>query len=176
MYRIDDPSAATSLPVPEVAGAEGFWTEGNPVAGVAATLERASWFNMVQEELRAIAVTGGQTPSKTSYNQILLALQAMFGAGRVGHAYTANDWVPLPGGLIVQWGQFLQSDNGTPVAYNVVVPIAFPNGALQAFLTPGNAVPNSGCGTVEFFSKTALSGFTNANTASRTWRFLVIGY
>lgn len=176
MYRIDDASAVTSMPTPEAAGAEGFWTEGNPATGVPATLERASWFNAIQEELRAIAVAGGQTPSKTSYNQILLALQAMFGAGRVGHAYTANDWVPLPGGLIVQFGQFVQSDNGTSVAYLTPLPIAFPNGGLQGFLTPGNAVPASGSGSVESIGKSSFGGFTTANTAVRTWRFFVIGF
>jgi hypothetical protein len=59
MFRIDDPSATASLPAPEAAGTEGYWTEGNPGSGVPATLERASWFNMVQEELRAVVVAGG---------------------------------------------------------------------------------------------------------------------
>jgi hypothetical protein len=77
MFRIDDPSAAASLPAPEAAGTEGYWTEGNPGSGVPATLERASWFNMVQEELRAVVVAGGLTPSKTSYNQLLNAIKAL---------------------------------------------------------------------------------------------------
>lgn len=77
MYRIDDPSASTTLPVPEAALAEGFWTEGSPGTGTPATLERASWFNMVQEELRSIVVAGGLTPSKTTYNQVLKAIQAL---------------------------------------------------------------------------------------------------
>lgn len=78
MYRIDDPSASATLPTPEAALTEGYWTEGNPGTGTPATLERASWFNMVQEELRAVAVAGGLTPSKTTYNQILTALKSMF--------------------------------------------------------------------------------------------------
>jgi len=78
MYRIDDPSASATLPVPEAALTEGYWTEGNPGSGILATLERASWFNMVQEELRAIPVAAGLTPSKTTYNQILTALKSMF--------------------------------------------------------------------------------------------------
>jgi hypothetical protein len=78
MYRIDDATAATTLPVPEAALTEGYWTEGNPGTGTPATLERASWFNMVQEELRAIPVAAGLTPSKTAYNQILTALKSMF--------------------------------------------------------------------------------------------------
>jgi hypothetical protein len=78
MYRIDDPSASPILPTPEAALTEGYWTEGNPGSGTQATLERASWFNMVQEELRAIPVAAGLTPSKTTYNQILTALKACF--------------------------------------------------------------------------------------------------
>jgi len=77
MRRIDDPSAVLVLPTPEAAGTEGFFTEGVP--GVTqATLVRASFLNMVQEELRAIVVAGGLTPSKTTYNQILSALNVMF--------------------------------------------------------------------------------------------------
>lgn len=75
MFRIDDPSAATTLPVPEAAGTERFFTEGVP--GVtAATLVRASFLNMIQEELRAIVVAGGLTPSKTNYTQLLTALRS----------------------------------------------------------------------------------------------------
>lgn len=77
MYRIDDPSASPTLPTPEAANTEGYWTEGNPATGTPATLERASWFNMIQEELRAIVVAGGLTPSKTTYTQVLQAIQAL---------------------------------------------------------------------------------------------------
>lgn len=78
MYRIDDPSASPTLPAPEAALTEGYWTEGNPATGTPATLERASWFNMVQEELRAIPVAAGIVPSKVVYTQILAALMSMF--------------------------------------------------------------------------------------------------
>jgi len=80
MYRIDDATAATSLPAPESAGTEGYFTEGNPAAGTPATNVRGSWLNMIQEELRAVVVAGGLTPSKTTYNQVLSALIAMSGA------------------------------------------------------------------------------------------------
>ncbi|ASW00129.1 hypothetical protein [Paraburkholderia aromaticivorans] len=78
MFRIDDPSAATSLPAPEAAGTEGYWTEGNPASGTPATLERASWFNMIQEELCSILAAAGITRAKTSYNQVNAALQKMY--------------------------------------------------------------------------------------------------
>lgn len=75
MFRIDDATAATALPAPEAAGTEGYFTEGNPTAGTPATNVRGSWLNMIQEELRAIVVAGGLTPSKTTYNQVLSAIK-----------------------------------------------------------------------------------------------------
>lgn len=107
MFRIDDATAATALPVPEAAGTEGYWTEGNPATGVPATLERASWFNMVQEELRAIVVAGGLTPSKTTYNQILSAIKRIcqntivLADTGAANAYTAANATPLVAGT---WG------------------------------------------------------------------------
>ncbi|WP_454862472.1 hypothetical protein [Paraburkholderia fungorum] len=107
MYRIDDPSASPTLPVPEAALTEGYWTEGNPGSGIVATLERASWFNMVQEELRAIVVAAGLTPSKTTYNQVLSAIKrigqntvVLADTGAV-NAYTAVNAVPLVAGTWV---------------------------------------------------------------------------
>ncbi|WP_406867208.1 hypothetical protein [Paraburkholderia fungorum] len=107
MYRIDDPSASPTLPVPEAALTEGYWTEGNPGSGIIATLERASWFNMVQEELRAIVVAAGLTPSKTTYNQVLSAIKRI-GQNTVvladtgaANAYTAVNAVPLVAGTWV---------------------------------------------------------------------------
>ncbi|MET3132226.1 hypothetical protein AAKU55_002496 [Oxalobacteraceae bacterium GrIS 1.11] len=76
MRRIDDPSASPVLPAPEAAGTEGYFTEGAP--GVTpATLVRASFLNMVQEELRNIVVAGGLIPAKTVYNQVLSAIKAL---------------------------------------------------------------------------------------------------
>jgi hypothetical protein len=78
MYRIDDATAATSLPVPEAAGTEGFFTEGNPATGTPATNVRGSWLNMIQEELCSILAAAGITRAKTTYNQVNAALQKMY--------------------------------------------------------------------------------------------------
>ncbi|MBR7961259.1 hypothetical protein KDW41_12465 [Burkholderia vietnamiensis] len=78
MYRIDDATAATSLPAPEAAGTEGYFTEGNPTAGTPATNVRGSWLNMIQEELCAILAAAGIIRSKTTYNQVNSALQKMY--------------------------------------------------------------------------------------------------
>lgn len=96
MYRIDDSSAAASIPTPEAAGPEGFFTEGNPVLNIQGTRERASWFNMVQEELRAIVMAAGLTPSKTTYNQVLTSIETLIEARAGNYALdsgTANAYV-----------------------------------------------------------------------------------
>jgi hypothetical protein len=77
MYRIDDATAGTSLPTPETAESEGYWIEGNPATGTPATKIRASWLNMIQEELRAIVIAAGLTPSKTTYTQVRDAIKAL---------------------------------------------------------------------------------------------------
>ncbi|EIN02303.1 hypothetical protein WQE_04922 [Paraburkholderia hospita] len=78
MYRIDDATAGTSLPTPETAATEGYWIEGNPATGTPATKIRASWLNMIQEELCAILAAAGIARSKTTYNQVNSALQKLY--------------------------------------------------------------------------------------------------
>lgn len=78
MFRIDDATAATSIPTPEAAGTEGYFTGGNPATATPATKVRASWLNMIQEELCAILAAAGITRSKTTYNQVNQALQKLY--------------------------------------------------------------------------------------------------
>jgi hypothetical protein len=97
MFRIDDSTAASSLPAPETAGAEGFFTEGNPVAGTPATNVRGSWLNMIQEELRAFVVAGGLTPSKTTYTQVRDAALALFHG--MQKSFTSSGSFTVPAGV-----------------------------------------------------------------------------
>jgi hypothetical protein len=105
MFRIDDSTAATSMPTPEPAGSEGFFTEGSPAAGTPATNVRGSWLNMIQEELRAIVVAAGLTPDKTSHTQVRDAIQTMYGAGRLLNVQVfdtvgAATFTPTPGATL----------------------------------------------------------------------------
>lgn len=84
MYRIDDATAATSLPAPEAASTEGYFTEGNPATGTPATKVRGSWLNMVQEELRGVVTAAGLTPSKTNYMQVAAAVKALIAGAAQG--------------------------------------------------------------------------------------------
>lgn len=78
MYRIDQPTAVASIPTPPAAGTQGYFTKGDPSVGAAATIVDQDWLNRVQEELMSILTAAGTVPSKTTYNQVLTSLQALF--------------------------------------------------------------------------------------------------
>ncbi len=59
------------------ADALGEFTEGNPAAGVAATLLKASWLNAVQRELVNLVLAAGLTLDATDDSQVLKAIQAL---------------------------------------------------------------------------------------------------
>ncbi len=77
MYAIDNATAVTSMPAVSPAGAAGFFTGGNPAAGLAATVVTADWLNIVQQELLGAVNGAGITPSKTQLNQLALAVQRL---------------------------------------------------------------------------------------------------
>ncbi|BDD90857.1 hypothetical protein PanNE5_02970 [Pandoraea sp. NE5] len=143
MFRIDDATAATALPAPEAAGTEGYFTEGNPTAGTPATNVRGSWLNMIQEELRAIVVAGGLTPSKTTYNQVLSAIKRI-GQNTIvladtgaANAYTAVNATPLVAGTwidgVVQAVKIAHANTGASTyAPDGLTPIPIYGLGLQA--------------------------------------------
>lgn len=183
MFRVDDPSAVSIMPTPEAAGSEAYFTEGSP--GVTpATLVRASFLNMVQEELRSVVVAGGITPAKGVNNQLLAAINALIASPGVANFQSSkatSGYQKLPSGLIIQWGAITQSDiaNAT-TAYVWNFPIAFPNSALFGSICPGNNITwSSGavwC-SAEYWSATTMNGFTSSgSTIARTYRVFAIGY
>lgn len=84
---------------------------------------------------------------------------------RVGHSFTANDWIKLPGGLIVQWGTLSHATaDGTTVA--LTFPIAFPN---ACFTANANEVTLSQAALVAVGNKTATGcSFLIANRTGGT--------
>ena len=54
MNRIDVPSASPTLPTPDPAGTTGYFTKGNPLTAVAATIVDQDFMNSLQEELLAV--------------------------------------------------------------------------------------------------------------------------
>lgn len=78
MQRIDGPSRTASFPAPaaqgEGAGAPGFFTGGDPLAGIQPTTVSADWLNAIQEELAAVIEFPGITLDKAAHNQLLTAI------------------------------------------------------------------------------------------------------
>ncbi|WP_156162047.1 hypothetical protein [Pseudomonas sp. MRSN 12121] len=62
------------------ANAGGEWTEGNPGAGVGATLIKADWLNTVQRELVAVVEGVGLALDPTKDNQVVTAIRSISGA------------------------------------------------------------------------------------------------
>lgn len=93
MYQYDDPTCALALPAPAAPGTPGYFTDGNPGGGVAATELRSDFMNMLMMELLNVVSASGQTPSKTAYNQVLSALEACF-SPPVGQAVNLTMSVP----------------------------------------------------------------------------------
>ncbi|MBN3848358.1 hypothetical protein G3N58_16190 [Paraburkholderia sp. Ac-20342] len=80
MYQYDDPTVSSTLPTPAAAGIAGFFTDGNPASGQAATELRSDFMNMIMMELLNVVEGAALTPSKTTYNQVFTAIQSLIGA------------------------------------------------------------------------------------------------
>jgi len=74
-------------------GTPGYATDGNPATQQPATQWPAYQYNAIQEELIALIEAGGLTPSRTTDNQVLQAIQALMQSGASTYAVaggTAN--------------------------------------------------------------------------------------
>jgi hypothetical protein len=60
---------------------DGLFSAGNPFESIASTVVDAVWLNGVQEELVAIIEAAGIVPSAATKNQVLAAIQVLFGNG-----------------------------------------------------------------------------------------------
>lgn len=77
MFRVDTTTAVATLPPPKPAGTPGYFTEGNVTSGLPATVPGVDYFNMQQEEMMAVVLAAGLTPSKTNNTQLLAAIKAI---------------------------------------------------------------------------------------------------
>lgn len=152
-------------------GGATYTLSAQPNQNIVITTAFAQTTTLAPGDVIKLSVLGGNWVMSGGTTGVSLARLASLAASKSSTGYQK-----LPSGLIIQWGQFVQNDNGTALVFSTTLPIAFPNGGLQGFLTPGNAVPNSGSATVEGLTANVINGFTNANTATRTWRYFVIGY
>ena len=76
MYQYDDPTVTAIRPASTGQGTPGYFTDGNPAGGQAATILRAEFMNMLMMEL-VNAITGAGIPlSKSTFTQLKSAIEA----------------------------------------------------------------------------------------------------
>lgn len=80
MQRVHTSTAATSKPPYSATGTPGYFLKGDPLAGTPATVPGPEFFNMVQEELLAVIIAAGMTPSPTDDTQLRAAILTLIEA------------------------------------------------------------------------------------------------
>ncbi|WP_419900680.1 gp53-like domain-containing protein [Roseomonas sp. USHLN139] len=133
MKRIQHTTAAAALPaVPSLGGTLGFFTEGDPVGGIPATVVPAWWLNGIQEELAGIIEAAGLTPLASDNTQVLTALRRlMAGGGYLGVTGNLGVTIAHMGRLVAQLSTVANSTFTLPAAS------AYPDGGRVAFINLG---------------------------------------
>lgn len=86
MYQYDDPTTVSAMPAPAAPGAPGYFTDGNAATGLPATILRSDFMNMLMEELLNVVMAAGEAPSKTTYNQVVTAIEKLIQVNPGGYA------------------------------------------------------------------------------------------
>lgn len=80
MQRVTRSTAAAALPAaPSSPGTPGYFTGGDPVAAIPATVPGYEWFNGVQEELAALILRSGMTLDASVLDQVRRSLDRLYG-------------------------------------------------------------------------------------------------
>jgi hypothetical protein len=122
VYRIDVSTASATPPVPGTPGTEGFPTAGSP-GTVPATIIDPYFIYALGEELRNIALGGGQTPTKSLVNQALTAIQIIAGLGAAGQNVVTGSYQMVESDL----GKIILVDS-TSAATITLLPLPASNG------------------------------------------------
>jgi len=159
------------------AGTPGYATNGNPSAGLPATVWPAYEFNAIQDEIMNVIVAAGITPDGNNWTQLLEALTILFGAGTFSVANPG--WLDLPLGFILNFGSqnvvagstATLGGSGYAKPYTALPLLSWsnPGGTSTAGAFPGNLnVRNSGA--------TITAGtITNPNSFTIAYDWGVIG-
>ena len=82
MYQIDNLTAVAAIPPPSPVGTVGYFTDGNPATGMAATILPAEFMNMLMMENLNVLSAADITPVKGQYNQLALAIAKICGSSQ----------------------------------------------------------------------------------------------
>jgi hypothetical protein len=74
MHRIDNTTALLTLPQPIQPGSPGYFSNGDPLTGLAPTVVEADWMNSVQEEISYVIETSGLVLNKQDRTQLFQAI------------------------------------------------------------------------------------------------------
>jgi hypothetical protein len=83
MYLYDDPTVVAVRPDPPVAATPGYFFDGNPGAGQAASIVRAHFLNMVMGELLSFLSAAQLAGDRTQFDQVLTSINRLLG-GNLG--------------------------------------------------------------------------------------------
>jgi hypothetical protein len=159
VYRIDNVTTVPQLPIVGPSVAPGFFTDGNPAAGLEATVVDAWWLNMLQEEVLFVVTAAGIAPDKASHRQLYDAIRAI----AIGENPDLSAYLPLSGGtlagpgnltvagqLTVSSGRMRATGGNWPsltlhnLADNRAYAIGCGSGRLRLGLETGDSVPSNG--------------------------------
>lgn len=86
MYQIDNSTAAVALPASTAPGVAGYFTDGDPAGGQAATVLPAEFMNALMLEQLNVLAAAGIAPAKASFNQLALAIKTIVQTGATTYA------------------------------------------------------------------------------------------
>lgn len=109
MHKVDHPTSASSLPaIGASQGEEGYFQEGNPSAGQAATVVTGAFLNDLIQNLEALSNAAGVTWTKGRAEDLLdtlvLNLSAIVGGSSIAGFTRANTLASLPAASTVPTG------------------------------------------------------------------------
>ena len=90
-------------------------------------------------------------------------------------SFTTNGYASLPGGLIIQWGQYGTTSTAAGT-YTVTFPIAFPTACLQVVGTPGDIAQTGGSSNVVVGSLSRTTFDVYGNIWEFPVRWIAIGH
>ena len=166
MYRVDDATAAATLPAlpTDNIGTPGYFTGGDPGASppLPATRVRFWWLNMIQEEIAAVVSAAGIALSKGLNNQLLTALRSLFNV-QASYSGPNNGFISFPGGIYHETFTASVPCGGGIYQTNLTLPTAFPTNCLDATISFGGNSPPGAAGSISVqpLSRTQVAVTTN---------------